>query len=55
MKEEITISRKDAEWIRDLISDLTDTTGCDHETGHCICEDRIILSMLNDKLAGRIE
>jgi len=54
MKDEITISRKDAEWIMGLISDLTDTAGCDHETGYCICEDKIILAMLDDKLAGRI-
>ena len=55
MKDEITISRKGAEWIMDLISDATDPDGCDHKNGYCICEDRIILAMLNDKLAGRIE
>lgn len=55
MIEQITIIRKDAEWIRDLLLSVVDTASCEHDKGICFCEDRAIMTMLDDKLAGRVE
>jgi hypothetical protein len=55
MIEQITISRKDAEWIKDLVSSLIDTATCEHDKGICFCEDWAIMTMLDDKLNGRTE
>ena len=56
MKTTITLDTKDAEALRDIVQQAVDDLGpCDHSVGICLCEEKQLVQLLDDKINGRID
>lgn len=56
MKTTITLDTKDAEALRDIVQQAIDDLGpCDHFMDICVCEEKQLVQLLDDKINGRVE